>query len=142
MKISEKILELLERLGIKISKEILMYLIFGVLTTIVSYAIYIACILSGAGIVEANTTATIIGVLFAFATNKTWVFESRSYSLVVMGPEFLKFSSGRVIVYFVETGLLILLVDMMNLDKIISKLFTMVIVVISNYFISKKAVFK
>ena len=124
------------------NKETVTYIIFGVLTTIVSILVYNACIDYGMSTAKSNTISTVIAVSFAFITNKIWVFESRDFGVKTIALEFLKFGAGRVVTFLIETGLLIFMVDMMMLNAKGCKYFTQVIIIVLNYVISKFAVFK
>ena len=124
------------------TKEMKTYLFFGVLTTIVSYAVYAFCIYEELSVFWSNTCSTAAGIIFAYVTNKLWVFKAREFSLSVMIPELLKFVSGRLGTYFVETWLLEVLINRLGGNEFIMKGFTLSFVVVTNYIISKKAVFK
>ena len=124
-----------------LNRETVTYVIFGALTTLVSISVYTMSINYDMGVARANTVSTVIAVLFAFVTNKMWVFESRDFSIKTTAAEFVKFGAGRVITYLIETGLLMALVDMIGLNAIWCKYFTQGIIIILNYFISKFTVF-
>lgn len=120
----------------------LVYLVFGVLTTLVNYLVYIPCLhyLKSASI--SNSIAWVFAVIFAYLTNKPFVFESHDWSLKVVAPEFVKFIGTRVASWLVETGLLFLTVDTLHWNGLIWKLVTSVLVVILNYVGSKLLVFR
>ncbi len=120
----------------------LVYLVFGVLTTLVNYLVYIPCLhyLKSASI--SNSIAWVFAVIFAYLTNKPLVFESHDWSLKVVAPEFVKFIGTRVASWLVETGILFLTVDTLHWNGLIWKLVTSVLVVILNYVGSKLLVFR
>lgn len=120
----------------------LVYLVFGVLTTLVNYLVYIPCLhyLKSASI--SNSIAWVFAVIFAYLTNKPFVFESHDWSLKVVAPEFVKFIGTRVASWLVETGILFLTVDTLRWNGLIWKLVTSVLVVILNYVGSKLLVFR
>lgn len=118
------------------------YLFFGFLTTIVSFIIYNAYIFYGVNLIISNTWSFIGAVIFAYITNKIWVFDSKSFSLKIVVREFSIFVLSRVLVFLLETVCLVLLVDMLAVNEIIAKIITSVGVVIINYVISKFAVFR
>ena len=124
-----------------LNKEIILYLIFGILTTAVGFGAYAIFLHMGLSILVANTISTFIAILFAYATNKIWVFETVAFSVIEVIREFAKFASTRLGSYAVDTLLLILLVEILSYDPMISKAFTSVIVVILNYITSKMLVF-
>lgn len=120
----------------------LVYLVFGVLTTLVNYLVYIPCLhyLKSASI--SNSIAWVFAVIFAYLTNKPFVFESHDWSLKVVAPEFVKFIGTRVASWLVETCILFLTVDTLHWNGLIWKLVTSVLVVILNYVGSKLLVFR
>ena len=124
-------------------RSILIYLIFGVLTTAVNYLVYIPCLkLLGLSAFVSNVIAWCVAVLFAFLTNKPFVFESKDWSAKTVVPEFTKFVGTRVASGLMETFILMVAVDMLGWNGVIWKLVTNVIVVILNYIGSKLLVFQ
>lgn len=124
-------------------RSILIYLIFGVLTTAVNYLVYIPCLkLLGLSASVSNVIAWCVAVLFAFLTNKPFVFESKDWSAKTVVPEFTKFVGTRVASGLMETVILMVAVDMLGWNGVIWKLVPNVIVVILNYIGSKLLVFR
>lgn len=124
-------------------RSILIYIIFGVLTTAVNYLVYIPCLnLLGLSASVSNIIAWCVAVLFAFLTNKPFVFESKDWSVKTVVPEFTKFVGTRVASGLVETLILLITVDLLGWNGNIWKLVTNVIVVILNYIGSKLLVFR
>ena len=124
-------------------RSILIYLIFGVLTTAVNYLVYIPCLnLLGLKASVSNVIAWCVAVLFAFLTNKPFVFESKDWSAKTVVPEFTKFVGTRVASGLLETLILLVAVDMLGWNGVIWKLVPNVIVVILNYIGSKLLVFR
>lgn len=124
-------------------RSILIYLIFGVLTTAVNYLVYIPCLkLLGLSASVSNVIAWCVAVLFAFLTNKPFVFESKEWSVKTVVPEFTKFVGTRVASGLMETVILMVAVDMLGWNGVTWKLVTNVIVVILNYIGSKLLVFR
>ena len=121
----------------------LSYLFFGVLTTLVSYGVYLPCynILKLSATVS-NVLSWAAAVLFAYLTNKPFVFKSRDWSPKTVVPEFLKFVSCRLASGAVETGMLLLFVDILGGNGNVWKLIASVVVVILNYSASKLVVFR
>lgn len=124
-------------------RSILIYIIFGVLTTAVNYLVYIPCLnLLGLSASVSNVIAWCVAVLFAFLTNKPFVFESKDWSAKTVVPEFTKFVGTRVASGLFETLILLVTVDLLGWNGNIWKLVTNVIVVILNYIGSKLLVFR
>ena len=123
--------------------DILAYLFFGVLTTVVNYVVYLPCYnLLGLSAVVSNGIAWVVAVAFAYLTNKPFVFRSHDWSWKTVGPELAKFVGCRVGSGLTETVILFLTVDMLGFNGNLWKLMTSVIVVILNYIGSKLLVFK
>ena len=123
--------------------DIISYLFFGVLTTIVNYVVYLPCYnLWGMSAVVSNGIAWVIAVAFAYLTNKPFVFRSYDWSAKTVIPELSKFVSCRVGSGLAETLILFLAVDLMGWNGNLWKLLTNVLVVILNYIGSKFLVFK
>jgi putative flippase GtrA len=133
---------MIKKLYSLLNRETVTYLIFGVLTTAVGFGTYWLFCEAGLDVVPANTLSSIIAVVFAFFTNKTFVFRAASWRPAVVAREFLSFCAGRLGTYLMETFLLWLMVDYIGLPNLPCKCFTMVLVVVGNYIISKWAVFR
>ena len=160
---------------IKKHEEVVKYLIFGVLTTFVGWFAYFGVLLGGKAMLElppedttsgsyliVYTAAQIIqwiaAVLFAFFTNKKWVFTDADNKQSTM-RQLAIFSSGRIVTFFVDYGVtffgaialsaalpalnsVLIFGKELNINEISAKLVAAIIVVISNYFFSKIFVFK
>lgn len=123
--------------------DILSYLFFGVLTTVVNYLVYLPCYnwLHWSAAVS-NAVAWVFAVAFAYLTNKPLVFKSHDWSLKTVIPELGKFITCRVGSGVLETGILLVTVDFLHWDGNVMKLVTSVLVVILNYIGSKLLVFR
>ena len=124
-------------------KEMLLYLFFGGLSFIVSIATY-ACFNVGMGINEliANILSWIITVIFAFLTNRVWVFQSPTDSEQAFIKQMFVFYSGRVITLVVEEAILLVYITSRLSNRIQINVIEQEIVIVLNYEISKLAVFK
>lgn len=123
-----------------VSREVFFYLVFGVLTTlvnIVSFAILTR--LLSAGTVLSNVIAWFLSVLFAYVTNRRWVFQSKDGNLF---REAAAFFSGRIGTGVLDTVVMFITVDLLGWNDMVMKVISNVIVVILNYIISKFFVFK
>lgn len=128
---------------LKENKEILSYLIFGVLTTVVNYVAYfVATKLFGINYLVANVIAWFISVVFAYVTNKFWVFENKSVEIKALIKEISLFVSARVMSGGIETLFLFVFVSLLGFDDGVIKIIASVFVVIFNYFFSKLIIFK
>ena len=123
--------------------EVLTYLFFGVLTTIVNYVIYLPVYnVLGLSAALSNAVAWIVAVTFAYVTNKPFVFKSHDWSAKTVIPELTRFVSCRVASGVLETVILLITVDVLHWNGNIWKLITSVLVVILNYVGSKLLVFR
>ena len=123
--------------------DILSYLFFGVLTTVVNYVVYLPCYnLLNLSAVASNAIAWVVAVAFAYLTNKPFVFRSHDWSAKTVVPELTKFVGCRIGSGLAETLILLLAVDIMGWNGNIWKLITNVLVVILNYIGSKLLVFR
>lgn len=127
---------------IKKYKEIIMYLIFGVLTTLVNIVSFYIMDKCNINLYVNNTIAWILSVLFAYITNKLFVFESKSLEPKVVIKEGLSFFGFRLISYFMDMLCIFIMVDIFSINKMISKIVGNVIVIIANYIFSKLFIFK
>ena len=123
--------------------DILSYLFFGVLTTIVNYVVYLPCYnLAGLSAAFSNVIAWMAAVAFAYLTNKPFVFRSHDWSARVVLPELTKFVGSRIASGALETGIIFLTVDCFSWNGNVMKLVTSVLVVVLNYVSSKLLVFR
>jgi putative flippase GtrA len=123
--------------------DVLSYLFFGVLTTVVNYLVYLPCYnLLHISASISNVIAWVAAVAFAFVTNKPFVFQSHDWSASVVLPELTKFVGCRVGSGVLETAILFVTVDCLQWNGNVIKLIVSVLVVILNYFGSKLLVFR
>lgn len=119
------------------------YLFFGVLTTVVNYLVYLPLYnLLGISAAFSNIIAWVAAVAFAYVTNKPFVFKSHDWSMETVLPELGKFVGCRAASGGLETALVFLTVDVCGWDGNIWKLIISVVVVILNYVSSKLLVFR
>lgn len=123
--------------------DVISYLFFGVLTTLVNYAVYLPLYnwLGVSGTVS-NCISWVAAVAFAFLTNKPFVFKSHDWSRSVVLPELTKFVGCRLGSGILETGIILVTVDFLGWNGNVMKLLTSVLVVVLNYIGSKLLVFR
>jgi len=131
------------RIWIRDHYDICLYLVFGVLTTAVNYLVYLPCynILQLSAAVS-NVIAWIAAVVFAYLTNKPFVFRSHDWSAKTVVPELVKFVGSRILSGGLETLIIFVTVDCFLWNGNLMKLVTSVAVVILNYIASKLLVFR
>lgn len=123
--------------------EVLAYLIFGVLTTVVNYLVYLPVYnFLGLSAALSNAIAWVVAVAFAYLTNKPFVFKSHDWTAKTVLPELTKFVGCRVASGAAETLILLVAVDILHWNGNIWKLITSVLVVVMNYIASKLVVFR
>lgn len=124
-------------------RELISYAFFGVLTTLVNYAVYFPLFnyfeFSAA---VCNIIAWLVAVLFAFATNKYCVFKSKEKSLNRVLSEMLRFFSCRAGTGIAESLILLITVDILSWNGNIWKIIIGIFVIVANYFGTKFLVFK
>jgi len=135
----EKLKELIKKVC---TKEVILYGVFGILTTIVNLAsFYVLTSIIQLEENISNIIAILLAVIFAYITNKDLVFHSDAKTAKEKFMQFAKFMSGRAVTMIVEwVGCLILFLT--PIPQMISKLAMTVIVIILNFFISKFFAFK
>ena len=134
----KKILELMKKY-----KDIILYCFFGALTTLVNIVLYNVCFyLLSTGNLWANIISWIASVLFAYITNKLWVFSSKSFKLNVIVKEMLSFFGCRVFTGLLDILIMYIAVDRLHLTAWLFKILSNIIVIILNYVASKCIIFK
>lgn len=123
-------------------REYVLYVLYGVLTTGVNFLTYFVLAKKlGISTVTSNIDATLVSIIFAYVTNKLYVFKSRKDTFRDLVEEFSKFSCGRLATGMLDTIIVVLGVDYIKANEIIVKTISCLIVIILNYAISKILVF-
>lgn len=123
-------------------REVLTYLVFGVLTTVVNILSFYILRKFGVEVYYSNIIAWILSVVFAFVTNKLFVFESKDKSKKESLKELFNFFGFRLLSLGIDTLALYLLLNVVNVGEMIAKIISNVVVIILNYIFSKLFVFK
>lgn len=124
-------------------KSIMLYAFFGVLTTIVNIATYYVC----AHLIHLDTVisacvAWITGVLFAYFTNRKYVFESDKTEMEGVLKEVFSFFSCRLITGAVDIAIMYIFVDVFHWNDMLIKVLSNVVVIVLNYMASKLIIFR
>lgn len=145
---NEKLMEIIRKV---ISKEVVSYLFFGVMTTVVNLLVY-NFFNKFVDVMVSNVIAWVAAVVFAFVTNKLFVFESKSWSPKVLAKEIPSFTGARLLTLGIEEVGLLVMIKWLNFDELFTigpvggelvvKAFLAVIVVLLNYIFSKVLIFK
>lgn len=150
------------------TKEIVTYVFFGVLTTVINFIAFAVfkkifssigwegvinkiipegnalynIFSGGTDYLDANCIAWVISVVFAFMTNKLWVFDSKSWKPAVAGKEFTAFIGARIFSFVIETAMMFVLVSLISCPEMVAKILVGIFVVILNYVFSKLFIFR
>ncbi len=123
-------------------KEIVWYIFFGVLTTLVNIISFYLLDKTGMNVYLNNFIAWFLSVLFAFFTNKIFVFASKSMDKKVIIKEIISFFFFRILSLGIDMAGMYICISIINLGKMLSKVLMNIIVIIANYIFSKIFVFK
>lgn len=135
----EKLKELCKKV---LTREVIFYVIFGVLTTCVNLGVFYVLRLVHINENLSNIIAILTAVLFAYFTNRKLVFNSNANTFKEKLQEFFKFMLGRAFTMIVEALGFPLLYNVMGIQEFISKIMISFIVIVLNFFISKFFAFK
>lgn len=143
MHVLDKLLSLAHR-------EMVTYLIYGVLTTVVNYVVFWVCgkalgtdkLLGDKNYLISNGVSWVAAVAFAYVTNKLFVFDSKSWAPRVLLKEIPSFVGARALSLVFDMGIMFMCVTLIGMHEMIAKLLSQVVVVILNYFFSKLFIFR
>lgn len=135
------------------TNETISYLFFGVLTTVVNYIVFwLALRLMGENnALWANVIAFVAAIIFAYVTNKLFVFDSKSWAWSVLCREIPTFIGGRLFSFGLEELGLWLCVDVLAVGEyalfgingvLIAKAVLNIVVIVVNYILSKFLIFR
>lgn len=147
---TDKMIELVEKLidekehisWYNKTKEILWYAFFGICTTLVNIISFYILDKTGMNVYLNNFIAWILSVLFAFITNKFFVFQSSSMKGQIFIKEMTSFFFFRILSLGIDMVGMYICISLTNLNKLLSKIVINIIVIIANYIFSKMFVFK
>lgn len=126
--------------NMKLDRELVLYVVFGTFTFLVNIVTYFLFqSVMGINYLVSNVLAWFFSVLFAYITNRRWVFESKSPNIL---KEMSLFFGGRIFSGVVDTVLMYLFIDVLVLGNTFSKIVVQIIVIVLNYVFSKLIVFK
>ena len=128
-------------------EEIILYLIFGFLTTVVNWGTYTVLVMCGVEINISNIISWIVGVLFAFTVNKWYVFKSKILAPTVVLRELVSFFAARIV-----TGAIAIILfpivyalgmdqTIFGIDGAVAKVFTTILEIVLNWAFSKFLIF-
>lgn len=124
-------------------RSLILYGVFGVLTTAVNVVTYCVCyyVLTIPNLAS-TAAAWLLAVIFAFVTNKIWVFDSKSFVLEILVHELTSFFFCRVMTGLLDMLIMYIAVDLMMWNELLWKVVSNVLVIILNFAASKLIIFK
>jgi len=141
MSLISRLIEYLRGKGI--GAESIRYVIVGVLTTLVNVVLYwIMFEKLSIDVTVSNVTSIAVSILFAYLANKLFVFRIHSDSLKMLAIEFFKFIGSRLITMALEVGFVYLFHNILGYSEWFGKIVALVLVIITNYILSKAIVFQ
>lgn len=124
-------------------KDVIPYAVFGVLTTLVNIGSYwVMAHPMKMPVMVSTVIAWILSVLFAYLTNRKWVFHSEASSSNEIIHEIVMFFSARLATGVIDGGSMFIFVDLMKMNDVVIKTLANVLVIILNYVASKFFIFK
>ena len=121
--------------------ELTQYLIFGLLTTLLNVGLFQALVYLHLNYMIANLIALVSAKIFAYFTNKHFVFKSQTPHIYETAAEIIRFGFARGFTGVVDYFGLIFLVEVLSFDAVYSKYFLQIVVIMLNYILGKKLVF-
>ena len=133
----DKIIELLKKY-----REQVAYVFFGGLTTLVNIVVYyVANTMMHMATVPATAVAQVLAVLFAYVTNKKYVFQSKTHGAQELLREMGSFFACRAVSFVLDIGIMWLSVDILAWPNMLMKIISNVIIIVVNYVASKLLIF-
>ncbi|WP_425414130.1 GtrA family protein [Paenibacillus assamensis] len=110
---------------------------FGVLTTLINIVSYWLLVEMSINYIISNIIANILSILFAFITNKIYVFKSVQWTTAVLSKELSMFLTSRALTFGLDVALMYVLIDMVVMNDLIAKCLVNILVIVINYVCSK-----
>ncbi len=133
----EKIKKLLDN-----NKQTILYLFFGVCTTATNFVTYFLCTEMGISVTVSTVIAWFVSVIFAYVTNRIYVFESQHKDRKEVIKELVTFFSCRVATGVIDVIIMYVFVEIMRYNDLIIKVASNIFVTVLNYTASKLWIFK
>ena len=124
-------------------REVLLYLFFGGLTTVVSIgSFWVFNDVLHTNEHVANTVSWLLAVCFAFFTNRLWVFQATTSGAKEFGKQMARFYGGRIATFLAEEVIILVFITWLNFPALIVKIVAQIVVLLLNYVVSKLFVFR
>ena len=122
--------------------DVIAYLFFGVVTTIVNIVVYAICAhVFGIETVISTAIGQVVSIIVAYLTNRKWVFKSQAHTAKAITREIVSFASARAATFILDMLIMFIFVDKMHLPDIPVKIASNIVVIILNYVASKLFIF-
>lgn len=123
-------------------RDVIPYLFFGACTTLINVVVYwLAAHAVGLSVMVSTVLAWIVAVLFAYFTNRRWVFHSEAVTARDKMKELVSFFACRLFTGLVDWACMYVFVDLLHFNDLVIKILANVVVIILNYIGSKFFVF-
>ena len=124
-------------------KDVIPYLFFGVCTTLVNVIVYWLCAHPlNLGTMPSTIAAWFLAVVFAYITNRKWVFHSTAVTAPEITRELISFFGCRITTGIVDWLCMLVFVEVLGWNDVVIKFFANVLVIVLNYIFSKCVIFK
>lgn len=124
-------------------REMWLYALFGTGTFLINFFVYsLYTEIINLSILVANAFAWLFATMFAFYTNRRWVFVSHATGVRAFFLQLGSFCTGRFLTLVIEEIMLYYLIEVQQLPNMLIKLFSQIVVIVLNFFISKWIVFR
>ena len=124
-------------------RSLILYGIFGVCTTLVNIVTYWLCArVLHLPLTPSTVIAWILSVLFAYVTNRKWVFESQAQERGAVLKEILSFFTSRLSTGILDWLIMFICVKRLGMDDMLIKIASNVLVIAFNYILGKFVVFR
>ena len=123
-------------------KSVILYILFGGLTTLVNIVVYFACSCLKFSTAVSTITAWLLSVIFAYITNRKYVFGSKSQGVKSVFKEISNFFLSRLATGLLDLAVMLLFVDILEFNGMFIKVISNMVVIVLNYVLSKFLVFK
>lgn len=123
-------------------REMILYLFFGGCTTLVNIISYYICSKIGIGTALSTVIAWVLSVLFAYITNRKYVFESKAFGFAPILKETAGFFLCRLATGLLDLAIMVVFVDFLHFNDMLIKILSNIIVIVLNYIASKLMIFK
>lgn len=123
-----------------ISYEMISYILWGIGTSVVDIVSFSLFTSIGLHALVSNIISTMFAIIFAYTTNKIWVFKSKTHGICEVFWEFMRFANARFAT-LIMTEVILLISEIINGNAYLAKLLAMLITIILNYIFSKLFIF-